>query len=154
MPDAELLPEAEEEVDPHNRIVPLEPLPPVLDSGFGSESADVAVEALIRDWAVAWSEQRIEDYLSFYGGSFRPPRNMSRPRWESWREERLSAPAFIRVTLDSVEVRIEGVNRALVEFRQAYTSEAYNDVVTKRLELSRERGRWKITAETVVQRGR
>ena len=64
----------------------------------------------------------------------------------------MSAPAFIQVTLSSVQVRVLDADKASVEFVQAYTSDSYNDVVTKLLGLIREGDGWRIQAETVLAR--
>ena len=128
-------------------------LPPLPDATVAvpAESASrAAIEALVHDWAAAWSEQRLADYLSFYAGDFRPPDGMSRRQWSKRRGERLSAPAFIQVTLSSVQVRVLDADKASAQFVQAYTSDSYNDIVTKLLGLIREGDGWRIQAETVL----
>ncbi|MCP3961653.1 MAG: hypothetical protein GY719_27750 [bacterium] len=127
-----------------HRIVPLEPLRPA------PEIAAAVVEATVRDWALAWSEQRVEDYLSFYGDGFQPSGRSSRSQWENLRAKRVSAPAFIRVTLGSLKSSVTSPDRAWVEFVQSYDSSSYRDVVVKLLDLARDGEDWKIVAETAL----
>lgn len=137
------------------RVVPLEPLPllevaaPVLENPV-SESQVAVIETLVLDWATAWSRQRIGDYLTFYSSGFLPASGLTRQQWARARNQRLSAPAFIRVELDSLEVRVLDGHRARVQFVQAYTSNSYHDVVTKMLELANEEDGWKIVEEAVI----
>ena len=139
------------------RIVPLEllslPEEPLEPEPFVSESQVAAVEARLRDWALAWSEQRVEDYLAFYNSSFRPAGGKSRSQWARSRRQALLAPTFIRVDLSSLRVRVLDADRAGVELVQAYRSNTHHDVLTKMLELAREGDGWKIVAETVISTG-
>ena len=135
------------------RVVPLEPLP-LPEEPAPEPSLEIAViEERIRDWAAAWSRQRIGDYLSFYSSDFRPTDGSTRQEWARSRNHRLSAPAFIEVELESLKVRMVDGDQAWVEFVQTYRSNSYEDVVTKMLELGREKDVWKIVAETVISTG-
>ena len=143
------------------RVVPMEPLPlpaeapqPAvpLEPLLPAPDATGTVEAMVRDWALAWSEQRVDDYLSFYGREFQPSGGASLSQWFETRRRRVSAPSFIRVTLDSMKSSV-GPKRAWVEFVQSYESSSYRDVVVKLLDLSREGEDWKIMAETVLSEG-
>ncbi|MEM7352211.1 MAG: hypothetical protein AAF657_15530 [Acidobacteriota bacterium] len=145
-----------------DRIVPLEPLAarraavaePLREAVVPSTvavSEVSAAEATVRDWAAAWAAQRVDDYLLFYSREFRPPEALTRSRWEAQRRHRISRPAFIEVRLDALTVRFGGPGIAWVEFAQAYRSDSYRDDVVKILQLQREDGLWKITAEQVIR---
>ncbi|MDX1503230.1 MAG: hypothetical protein R3325_12790, partial [Thermoanaerobaculia bacterium] len=62
----------------------------------------------------------------------------------------LAAPRFIRVSLAFLDFRTPSADRAEVDFVQSYESDRRSDTVTKRLELVREAGGWKIVAERVI----
>lgn len=121
--------------------------PPAEEASQGSL---VAIADFAEAWARAWSEQRVDDYLRFYAGDFRPVHGMSRGDWETLRRQRILAPRRIEVELDVIEARLSGAERATVSFQQSYRSDGYRDTVRKTLELIREGGDWKILAERVV----
>ncbi|MEM7582333.1 MAG: hypothetical protein AAF560_03050 [Acidobacteriota bacterium] len=117
-----------------------------------STPAPIAVSAelakVVRGWAQAWGDQRVDDYLAFYSRGFLTPGNMRRGDWEAQRRQRLSGPRFIELTVDFLASELIDDSRGWIEFRQEYRSDRFRDAVTKRLELIREDGSWKILQET------
>ena len=113
--------------------------------------ADPKTEILssVEGWARAWSEQRVDDYLSFYARGFRPPEGKSRRQWEADRRPRVLAPRFIDVQLSELEILSMNAGRAEVKLRQRYRSDQHNIAGTKFLELVRDDGRWKIVSERI-----
>jgi tetratricopeptide (TPR) repeat protein len=103
---------------------------------------------LVEAWARSWSDQRIEDYLSFYSRSFEPAGAISRHEWEQQRRTRVTTPDFIKVSVVFLDFEI-GDESARITFNQSYESNTFSDLVTKTLELSRETGGWKILREMV-----
>lgn len=108
------------------------------------------VLAMVEGWADAWSKQAVGAYLAYYSDEFTPAGNLTREEWANVRRERLQAPDFIRIGIDSPQVRFENASRAVVRFRQSYQSDSYSDQVVKRLELVNEGGNWKIRRETTI----
>lgn len=104
---------------------------------------------LVEAWALAWSEQRVDDYLYFYGRGFVPVGEFGRQAWEARRRQRIAAPEFIKVSVAFLDFEGRGSRGALVRFNQSYESNTFSDIVTKTLELAREDGIWKIVGETV-----
>ena len=131
------------------------PEPPLTQVGepiLGSSTRESLVEA-IDQWAKAWSNKNVSNYLSSYSKDFSVPGNRSRKNWESLRKDRLSRPKFIRVTLEYqrfVQVEEDVVD---VFFRQTYSSNTYRDVtdkvlrMTKVLRMRKEDSDWKILIE-------
>ena len=107
---------------------------------------EAAVEA-VRAWAAAWSDQRVEDYLSFYAPDFRPPNGLSRAAWEEQRRDRLGRPEFIRVTISSLGAEAAGEGTVRATFGQEYESDTFSDSVTKVLTLVERDGDWRILTE-------
>jgi tetratricopeptide (TPR) repeat protein len=103
---------------------------------------------LVEAWARSWSDQRIEDYLSFYSRSFEAADAISRLEWEKQRRTRVTTPDFIKVSVAFLDFEI-GDDRARVTFNQSYESSTFSDLVTKTLDLNRETDGWKILRETV-----
>ena len=107
---------------------------------------DAAIDT-VRAWAAAWSDQRVEDYLSYYAPSFRPAGGLDRGSWEAQRFERLNRPSYIRVTISSLRAEPTADGTVRATFRQDYESDSYADTVTKVLTLAEEGGAWRIVAE-------
>ncbi len=107
----------------------------------------VAMVDMAQAWAEAWADQRVDDYLAFYSREFRPPRGLARGDWENLRRSRITRPQFIKLSLVFQESRTAAEGWGWIKFRQSYWSNAYNDTVTKQLELLWEEGGWKILRE-------
>ncbi len=109
----------------------------------------IAARALALEWASAWSEQRIDDYLGFYSARFQPETGGSRSEWVAQRRSRLSAPNFIEISLSDLESTPGEAGDVTVDFTQSYRSDTYADTVRKTLVLVEESGDWKIARELV-----
>ena len=98
----------------------------------------------VQAWADAWSGQRADAYLGFYGRDFVPPDGSARSDWEALRRRRLTAPGFIRISLALLEIERPAPERAITRFVQSYESDRFRDTVTKVLELARTDAGWRI----------
>ena len=135
--------------------VPAPVEPPVAVAESPREVSTVAADEepeevrAVTEWARAWSDQRVEDYLSAYGAGFRPQGALDRSAWESSRRARILAPQWIEVGLAFIEVEPLDGGRRRVSFVQAYESDSYRDVVRKVLVLEHDGAGWKIVRESV-----
>ncbi len=134
---------------------PITPLPPTSTTspseGIPPEAGGLAsAEAMVRDWAQAWSNKQLKAYLGHYAQVFQPPAGLSRNQWQAQLEKRLTRPKFIEVRIDDLEVEFVGPLRARATFTQVYRADHDRDEVAKRLELINERGRWRIQREEVL----
>ena len=116
----------------------------------GSASPSSGARELIDGWADAWSEGRVEDYLSYYSADFRPADGSSRRQWQASRVERLSSPQHIRVSITALDLEVQEADRVRATFFQNYRSDRFEDTVRKSLDLGLEGGRWRIVDERVV----
>jgi len=125
--------------------------PPGSSHSVLDETSGEALEATaaIQAWARAWSDQSVDEYLSFYSSAFEPPDGLTREDWKAQRRERLSRPERIDVRLALAGLRWIDDGRLEATFLQSYTSNLMADIVVKRLELVRSEGSWKIVAERV-----
>ena len=119
------------------------------DVGPTADGATVGpiLASLVDEWATAWSSQDIDRYLAFYAPEFVPDGGMSRPAWARQREDRLSRPAYIRVTAESVQVLDQASDTPRTVFTQVYASDTFSDQVTKSLTWARSEGSWRIISE-------
>ena len=117
-------------------------------AGENDSEVVAGMAALVRDWAQAWSDQRADDYLSFYSRGFLTPGNVGRDAWEAGRRRRIERPLFIKLSLEFLESEFIDSGRGWIRFRQSYWSNSFHDTVIKKLELIREDGEWKILQES------
>ena len=118
---------------------------PATSSSSGADGSAQALEA-VRGWAAAWSEQDPDRYLRYYARSFQPGGGLTRSAWANTRRQRLTTPGFIRIDIDELEFQ-GNADRAVVSFRQRYSSDTFSDLVRKRLTLQVIDGDWRIVAE-------
>lgn len=109
----------------------------------------IEVVALVQDWARAWSDQRVEDYLTFYARTFRPLEGESRSEWEAQRRPRILGPSFIEVMVEMPEILSMEAGVVRVQFRQLYRSDTFKVAANKVLELIEEDGKWRILSEAI-----
>ena len=109
------------------------------------------LEKAVKSWSQAWSEQKVEDYLSFYSADFHPTGVKSRLAWEEQRRTRLKRPKFIIVALSNVKFAVVDPTRSRVTFTQSFKSNTYTDTMRKQLEMQKEAGGWKILREEQVE---
>ncbi len=120
----------------------------------GLEMAAAEVEdplTAVKEWAHAWSEQRVDDYLSTYSSQFEPEGKMSRQEWEDLRRTRILRASAIEVQVLLAEESELGPGERQISFVQAYLSSSYQDRVRKVLRLVWKDEAWKISEESVVR---
>lgn len=115
-------------------------------TGETAPSKDQLVISAVQSWAAAWSDRRVDDYLSWYGAEYVPPNNLSREAYAENRRQRLLGVDEIVVELGPITVEPAG-DRMLATFRQKYVDDRYRDEVRKELELAWANGKWLIVAE-------
>ena len=111
------------------------------------EGDSAAVLQTVLAWASAWSNQKVETYLTFYAQDFKTPKGEARSQWEAARRQRISAPKKIEVAIESPRVVLKGENDAVVNFRQVYRSDSLKVNSNKTLIMVRKEGRWVIQQE-------
>lgn len=120
--------------------------PAVMASVGGGKANDAEVMRTIRDWAQAWSNQSVEDYLAFYSGEFEPANGGSRSSWERERRSRINGKNRIEIKVESPIIVYDG-GQATVQFKQTYVSDRFTNVSIKTLVLAKAGSRWMILRE-------
>ena len=140
-----------------------------VDAGFPEEDIDIATDeqlavnetsqpvivtvepekgdSFLRRWAEAWSNQEVEDYLTFYADQFIPPGGRTRQVWEAQRRDRLAKPANITVTLEDFKLKPQANGNLTVEVIQNYKSDLLTDRTQKIFDLQSTESGWKILRE-------
>ena len=108
-----------------------------------------AAQVLVAAWAQDWSDHEIAGYLGHYSAAFIPDKGVARSTWEAQRRKRLAAPRSINVAVHALSFEADGADRLIARFKQDYAADAYRETGTaKMLTLVREKGGWRIAAET------
>lgn len=113
-------------------------------------TAETTLIGQVKSWAAAWSAKNYSDYSAFYAPTFTPDGGLNWEDWAQLRRSRISTRDNIRVEVQDLKVRMDGKDRAFVDFRQIYQSNQYRDVTQKTLEMILVGGKWLINRESSV----
>lgn len=105
------------------------------------------VESVVQEWATAWSNQDPENYFSYYSSEYQPEPGRTLEEWRAMRLARLTRPHWIKVMLHDLQLRSTGEDRIQVKLKQSYSSNYYQDRISKSLNLIKENGKWRIMME-------
>ena len=133
------------------RMAALNPFPAPLPAPVAKPAIvpdETQILKAINDWYTAWAARNIDAYLAFYAAGFVPEGGDTRDAWATQGRQHLAKSANIVLTIEKLSVRLIGTDAAVSEFRQTFRSDAYQDVVNKKIHWRREGGRWMITQET------
>ncbi len=132
-----------------------------VEQGLAADDADSTPTAItfanqetllierVKLWAQAWSGKDFAAYTEFYSSQHRAKFN-THQQWLAQRRSRILRPGNISVDVSDVQVKWRSENRAVIDFRQAFKSPGYRDLVVKRLTFSLLGSQWKITEEQVL----
>lgn len=98
-------------------------------------------------WGRAWSDQRSDDFLSFYSSNYLPPGFANREDWIRNQKARIDGPEDLSVRLFSFEILEAGNAEAIVQFMLIYRRPEYSDRTLKELQLVKQGSYWKIHGE-------
>lgn len=107
------------------------------------------IEKTVRDWASAWSRKDVKAYLAAYAPDFKTPKDKPRKDWEEERKSRIGKPGTIEVTIQNIQISIEG-DQATAKFRQFYQSGKLKTAASKLLVLKRFDNKWLIQQERIT----
>ncbi len=113
-----------------------------------SESNEI--EAMLRNWAKAWSNQDVGTYLAFYSETFKTPNGESRGLWQKIRTDRITHPKTLKVEIMNPKIEINA-DTAVVTFTQSYQSDDNPIVMDKKnLVLRKTDNSWRIEQEKTM----
>lgn len=101
----------------------------------------------VNGWALAWSSQNVEKYLSSYAESFKTPNGESRKQWEATRRDRLTRPGAIKVDISNLRVIMDSSDQARAVFKQTYRAGSTVMRTSKTLVFRNAGGKWLIEQE-------
>ena len=95
-----------------------------------------SVQLFISSWSDAWSQQDVPKYLHHYSSNFRPSKNLSLKQWKANRQQSLTKPKYIKITISDLQTEPIDQDNVRAVFRQSYKSDNYSDSVIKTLYLN------------------
>ncbi|MDX8386013.1 MAG: tetratricopeptide repeat protein [Gallionella sp.] len=116
-----------------------------VDDGPTEQLTDVL--DTVNAWAVSWSAQNVDEYLSHYAADFKPKGSTSLAMWEATRKKRVSAPKFIKVRINKPTVIFTDNTHATVKFHQSYRANHFKANNNKTLTLVKTDNTWLIQKE-------
>ena len=124
----------------------------LLDAGLDTQpETKINEDEIILAWATAWSNNDVEQYLSFYSDEFTPDDpTLDRAAWEQLRRKRLQNKN-IRIIVSNAEVHQADGKITEVRFTQRYTSQNYRDRVIKSIEMKQTPEGWKFLSERTIE---
>jgi ketosteroid isomerase-like protein len=151
VPAARVLPSSQPTVQ--SSAMPAAIAPTATDSAVAHPATlQREIEAVLRDWAQAWSNRNTKAYLAFYARDFTPPENLPRSAWETQRVARIAGKRTISVKVDGVEVSPLASGRVHARFAQSYEADGYIESARpKTMVFVREAGVWRIALETTTR---
>ncbi|MBU2522148.1 MAG: hypothetical protein KKD50_07960, partial [Proteobacteria bacterium] len=104
------------------------------------------IKDLINTWVTAWSAKDIKQYGDCYAENFISQGGATLQNWLKYKKRLNKKYDSIQVSIDNLVIKKER-NKIKAYFIQTYVSSGYRTVTSKRLELLREKGLWKIYRE-------
>ncbi|MBU1162851.1 MAG: L,D-transpeptidase family protein [Proteobacteria bacterium] len=104
------------------------------------------IKDLINTWVTAWSAKDIKQYGDCYAKNFISQGGASLQNWLKYKNRLNKKYDSIQVSIDNLVIKKDR-NKIKAYFIQTYVSSGYRTVTSKRLELLREKGLWKIYRE-------
>lgn len=111
-----------------------------------ADKEKTAVLNIVYNWAKAWSDMDVKNYLASYSNDFTPPKGQTRKQWADERRDRIEEKGHISVKVESPQVTFKN-DTAIVRFRQIYNSNRLTVNSRKTLILTKQGNKWLIKQE-------
>jgi hypothetical protein len=103
---------------------------------------------VIRDWLMAWQDQDVDNFFSYYHTDFAPLYQDTLAAWRAERQDRISRPSSIMIELEDFMVEETSRIGTKVSFWMNYESPNYADRTLKEVLIGPDvDGRWRILQE-------
>jgi len=107
-----------------------------------------SAEALIYEWADAWTDKDLATFFSLYADSFDPPTE-SLEEWRDKRAKQISDPEPARIAIDNLSLSRQSEGRVMVSFVQRFETPSMNYAISREVGLIRLGDKWYIEEERV-----
>jgi len=111
------------------------------------EEVFIAIKSLISDWQKAWQEKDLQSYMARYSEDFSSS-GLDLKGWRRHKSEINKRCGQIKVTISNLKIKILSSEKAVVYFKQEYSSGTHHDKGKKTMQLIQRDSKWKIKKET------
>lgn len=126
-------------------MAPAAPIPQTgLDSASGPQG-EVANQ--VKVWAALVARKDFASYEKFYAPDFTPDGGLSRADWATRQKGRFAQAGNVPVGVQNLKVRLDGLDRATVEFTQDYNDDLRREATRKMLDFVKVGTGWLISRE-------
>lgn len=126
-------------------MAPAAPIPQTgLDSASGPQ-AEVANQ--VKVWAALVARKDFAGYEKFYAPDFTPDGGLSGADWATRQKGRFAQAGNVPVGVQNLKVRLNGLDRATVEFTQDYNDDLHRETTRKMLDFVKVGTGWLISRE-------
>ncbi len=113
-----------------------------------TDASPEELEMVIRDWLMAWEEQDVDDFFSYYHTDFAPLYQDTIAAWRAERQNRISRPSSIMIELQDFMVEETSRIGTRVSFWMNYEAPNYADRTLKEVLIGPDvDGQWRILQE-------
>ncbi|OPY86962.1 MAG: L,D-transpeptidase catalytic domain [Smithella sp. PtaU1.Bin162] len=104
------------------------------------------VAALVNKWVASWKSGDLKTFRSCYAANFKS-KNMNLNEWVAHKNEVRRRSKNINIRIDNLRITVDTIN-ATATFTQYYSSSILKSKSSKKLEIKKIEGEWKILRET------
>ena len=129
---------------------PAQTAPPVtrIPGPTVTDASSAELEGVIREWLMAWQDQDIDDFFSYYHTDFAPLYQNTLADWRADRQNKISRPASIMIELEDLMIGSSSRIGTRVSFWMTYESPNYADRTLKEVLIGQDLdGQWRILQE-------
>jgi murein L,D-transpeptidase YafK len=105
-----------------------------------------SINEFVNKWVNSWKSGDMKSYRSCYASNFKS-KNMNLNDWVNHKNDVRKRSKNIKISIDNLNIKSDG-NNATASFVQYYSSSILKSRSSKRLELKKIAGEWKIIKET------
>ena len=115
---------------------------------YKSRALQLKLSQLVDNWAFAWSEQDIAQFVDFYIPQYSPKTSVSHSAWMTNRKDNFASKKFISIEAQILKETFNAKqNIAEIILQQKYHSDTYRDTTLKKLTFVLLGSEWKIAKE-------
>jgi hypothetical protein len=105
------------------------------------------VTALVNKWVASWKSGDMKSFRNCYASTFKA-RNMNLNDWVDHKDDIRKRSKKINIRIDNLRITADTIN-ATASFTQYYSSSILKSKSSKKLEIKKIDGEWKILRETI-----
>ena len=131
----------------NTKITPVAATAAPIAQNESSSSSNESIKKLLAKWVVSWKSGDMKTYRGCYAANFKS-KGMNLNDWTAYKAKLHTRNRNIKIKIENTRITASG-NNAVATFTQTYTSSGLKSKGTKKLELKKIDGEWKIYRENM-----